>query len=498
MVHRPLFSFSKNLEQRFEVRCVTNPGMMQNMNLWRVFLFMTLGALVCSISFGAKSGSGETNETRQVVYVLPIRNDISEPMAYLVRRGVKEAMRAEADLLVIDMETNGGRIDSTEKIIESLGMFKGKTVTFVNRKAFSAGAFIAVATQQIFMAPQSVIGAAAPVMMGPGGGVQDMPETLEAKSISAVRALVRTRAEKNGYNVQVVEAMIDKSREVTIDGEVINEKGQILTLTNVQAEKEYGDPPKPLLSSGTIGNLEALLDHLGYKHAAVHRIEPTGAERVATWLSAIAPLLMLIGIAGIYLEMKTPGFGIPGIVGISAFAMYFLSSYIAGLAGLEWLVLFLLGLGLVILELLIMPGIVLVGLTGAVLMIMALVDIYPGMPRIPSLPQLQTPVLTVLSTLAVGTILMAVLSRFLLKTPMFNQLVSHTASAPKTTTKSFQEQTTQVGWIGVTISPLRPGGKANFDGIIMDVLSQGEMLAKGTKVKIIGFSGRVPIVDPVV
>src|SRR2546421_6787387 len=144
------------------------------------------------------------------IYVLPIRDDIMPPLVYLVRRGVKEAMEAKADLLVLDMDTNGGYVDVTQEIIAILNNFKGQTATFVNKKAFSAGAFISVATQKIFLAPLSVIGAAAPIMMVPGGTPQDMPETMQAKMNSALRALVRTSAEKNGYNIEVVQAMIDK------------------------------------------------------------------------------------------------------------------------------------------------------------------------------------------------------------------------------------------------------------------------------------------------
>src|SRR5437773_8518562 len=208
------------------------------------------------------AGSGQRR-----VYVLPIRDDIMPPMVYLVRRGVKEAMEAKADLLIIDMDTNGGRVDATEEIMEIINKFKGKTVTYVNHKAFSAGAFISVATQKIYMAPQSVIGAAAPIMLVPGGAPQDMPETMQAKMNSALRALVRTSAEKNGYNIDVVEAMIDKRKELKIDGKVLNEKGQILTLTNTEAERPWGDPPKPLLSSGTVESLEELLRKLGFDDA---------------------------------------------------------------------------------------------------------------------------------------------------------------------------------------------------------------------------------------
>src|SRR6266581_9567483 len=238
------------------------------------------------------SSSPEAPAVSKTVFILPIREDIMPPLVYLVRRGVKEAMDGKADVLVLDMDTNGGRVDVTEDIIEILNNFKGQTATFVNRKAFSAGAFISVATQKIFMAPQSVIGAAAPVMLVPGGPPQDMPETMQAKMNSALRALVRTSAEKNGYNVEVVEAMIDKSKELKIDGKVLNEKGQILTLTNTEAEREYGDPPKPLLSSGTVGSIEELLQKLGYANAARVDIQPTGVEKVAMWINMISPLLL--------------------------------------------------------------------------------------------------------------------------------------------------------------------------------------------------------------
>ena len=152
--------------------------------------FVILLLLLSLVTFPRLSQSATVQEPAKV-YVLPIRDEIASPLVYLVRRGVKEAMQARAEVLVIDMETNGGRVDVTEEIIQILNQFRGRTVTYVNRKAFSAGAFIAVATQQIFMAPQSVIGAAAPMMMIPGGGPAEMPQTVEAKMTSGIRALVR-------------------------------------------------------------------------------------------------------------------------------------------------------------------------------------------------------------------------------------------------------------------------------------------------------------------
>jgi membrane-bound serine protease (ClpP class) len=458
------------------------------------------GILICLLLFLCATAAAAADAVK-TAYVIPVRDDIATPMTYLVRRAVKQALEAKADLLVIDMETNGGRIDSTEDILEALNQFRGQTVTYVNRKAFSAGAFIAFGTQKIFMAPQSVIGAAAPILMGPGGGVESMPETVEAKMTSGVRALVRTSAEKNGYNVEVVEAMIDKSRQVEIDGETINEKGQILTLTNVQAEKEYGNPAKPLLSSGTVESVNALLEKLGFGNAKIIRIAPTGAEQLASWLTAIGPLLLLAGIVGIYIEMKTPGFGLPGIVGVVGFLLYFLGGYIAGLSGIEWTVVFLIGLGLFILEIFVFPGTIFIGLVGGAMMlaalVMAMVDFYPGTPALPSFAQLQEPLLRVLLSAALALVIVAFLSRFLLKTPLFAHLVAQGASGSDSVKRTAQIQSGRLGKVGQAISPLRPGGKARFGEDILDVITQGEMIERGAQVRIISFSGPEAIVEKV-
>jgi membrane-bound serine protease (ClpP class) len=357
----------------------------------------------------------------KTVYIVPIQENIMPPLVYVVRRGVKEAMAANADLLILDMKTDGGRVDVTEEIIQVISQFKGRTVTYVNDRAFSAGAFIAVATQEIYMAPQSVIGAAAPVMMSPGGaGTGNLPDTMEVKMTSAIRALVRVQAEKNGHNVEVIEAMIDKTKELTMDGEVLNKEGNILTLTDRQAAKEYGNPPKALLSSGTAESLDALLARLGFAGAQRVVIEPTGAERIGTWINAIGPLLLIIGIVGLYIEFKTPGFGLPGIVGIIAFALYFLGGYVAGLSGTGWAVVFVVGLILVGLELFVFPGTFIAGVSGAVLMlaaiVMAMVDKYPGGPSLPTLPQLRLPLRDISLAVAVSFVLVLLLARFFSKT----------------------------------------------------------------------------------
>ncbi len=483
---------------------------------FRYFSLMKTWLTILSfLSAAAAFAAIETNSSGpKTVMVIPIHDNIAPPLLYIVRRGVKQALEEHADLLVLDMKTNGGRLDSTEDIIEILGEFHGDTLTYVNDRAFSAGAFIAVATKKIYMAPGSVIGAATPISIGTDGGVQALPESVEAKMTSAVRALVRRTAQKNGHNPEVLEAMIDRNKELTMDGQVINKKGEILTLTDSEASKLYGDPKTPLLSAGTFETLDALLSKLGYASARRIEIKPSGAEKLGSWINMISPILLIIGVIGLYIEFKTPGFGAPGIIGIAAFAVYFVGGYIAGFSGLEWMLVFLVGVILLALEFFVFPGTVALGIAGALLMvlaiIMALVDLYPTVPLTP-VPGAPTPswprfggatresVEHALQTLliAIGGIAIGVwiASKLLPKTSLYASLVSQGASGEATSAAFVSQENALLGKTGVTISALRPGGKAQFGDSILDVMSQGDMLGKGTAVRIIGFSGGTAIVQ---
>lgn len=440
-------------------------------------------------------------EAPKRVFIIPIRTDIEPPLVYLVRRGVKEAMAAHADLLVLDMNTDGGRLDVTEEIVGILGNFKGHTLTYVNKRAFSAGSFISVATQRIYMAPGAVIGAAAPVLAAPGGGIQDIPSgDVHAKEISAVKALVRSTAETNGYNWDVIEAMIDKDKELVVDGETLNKKGDLLTLTSTEAAKEYGDPPKPLLSSGTFDSLDALLDKLGYANAERTTVEPSGAEAIGAFLNAISPILLIIGIIGLYIEIKSPGVVLPAVIAVIAFLLYFVGGYIAALSGMEWVLVFIVGLALVISEFFVHPGTILPGVIGALLilvsLIMAMADMYPGTPVIPTFPEIQLPLKNLGIALAGSLIIMAILARILPKTPMYRTLVSSAASGDASVLQQQKQQATRIGQQGVAISNLRPGGKARFGDEILDVITQGEMISKDQPVRIIAYTGSDAIVEP--
>ena len=479
-------------------------------------VLLTLGWLLLALdpsaattgdSGGSPAASAPSRPPGQArkVYVIPIREDIASPLVYVVRRGVKQAIEDQAELLVLDMETNGGRVDKTEEIIQILNQFPGRTATYVNRRAFSAGAFISFATQQIFMAPEAVIGAAAPIIVAPGGGPQAVSETVEAKMTSACAAMVRASAEKNGHNVEVAEAMVRRSKVLVIDGEELNQKGELLTLTSQAAQKRYGNPPKPLLSAGTYPSLDDLLTGIGYGgHPRVY-VEPTGWEKVGSFLSSqvVSSVLLVIGVIGIYLEFKAPGLGIPGVIGGCAFALYFLGGYLAGLSGAGWILLFILGLAAVVVELFFLPGTLVLGLAGAAMMIvsivMALVDAYPRpdglFPVLPEKEALLRPLNTLLLAFLGTAGAVFALARYLPQTALYGAAGSRTASGQETERQLSQRREGLLGREGVTLSVLRPGGKAQFGAEICDVLSRGEMIGKGERVRVIGFSGMEALVE---
>ncbi len=435
--------------------------------------------------------------TARRIFVLPVQEDIMPPLTYLVRRGVKEAMDAEADVLIVHMDTFGGRVDVTEEIMNILGRFPGETITFIDSKAMSAGSFISAATQRIYMSPDALIGAAAPVT----AGGSDLNETMNDKILSMIQAMIRTQAQKNGHNPEVLEAMINKNKELILDGETLCEKGELLSLTALEAAKEYGDPPKPLLSLGTFEDLDALIEGLGYGSAERTDIEPLGLESLATWLTALGPLFLIIGAAGVFIEMKTPGFGLPGIVGIIGFAIFFFGSYVAGLAGMGWLLVFLVGIAFIFVEIFIFPGTMINGLIGVTLvmftLIMALADYYPGTPVDFSFAT--DAVLRAIPTLLAAFIgSLAVLYYISIRFPQmkaYQVLASETASGVAADQEIHAEQQSRLGLVGETISPLRPGGKARFGDRILSAVSEGDMLDAGVRVRIIGNSGLDAVVE---
>ncbi|MGB0289992.1 MAG: hypothetical protein ACPGC0_02230, partial [Opitutales bacterium] len=171
------------------------------------------------------------------VYVIPVTEAIDSPNLFILRRGLKEAIANEVDLVVLDMDTPGGRVDICLEMMEMLDRFEGMTATYVNEDAISAGSFIAAATESIYFSPRGKMGASA-VIQGTG---QDVPETARQKVESYLRANIRVMSAAYPYRAEVIRAMLDADYELKIGEEVIKPAGELLTLTAAEAMKRYGD-----------------------------------------------------------------------------------------------------------------------------------------------------------------------------------------------------------------------------------------------------------------
>lgn len=451
----------------------------------------------------------------KVVYILPVRWDIMPPLLHLLDRGFKEAMDGGADLVILDIHTNGGRVDVTEKILKMIDQYNGEVIAFVNDKAISAGALISLGAKSIYLKPGGRIGDAAPILMSPGGGgAQELPGTMEEKINSYVRSLARREAQENGHNVEIVEAMINKERELKIDDKVVCPKGELLTLTAKDAE-EIG------FSSGTAKDIDALLgarglyddktgqqaelEKKGLLPVTVVQIKQSSAEKVAHWFDSISPLLLIIGMIGIYVEVKTPGFGVPGVIGITALVFYFLGSSIAHFTGNEQMILglllFMLGLGLIIVELYVMPGMAVFGVLGLMAVVTSLVIAPIDLGSPPS--DLPVPVWPSELKLSIQNLIIAffgtgaaaiVLARYLPKTQLFQEMAPASASGMKSVAALDEEKTSQIGQKGVADSVLRPSGRALFGNEMRDVMTEGDLIEAGGRVRIIGHSGSTAVV----
>lgn len=430
------------------------------------------------------------------VYVVPIQGEISQARFFFLRRALKEAQSDGARAVILDMNTPGGSLDACVEMQKALAQAKPRTITYVNTQAGSAGALIAVSTKEIYMAPMSAIGAAAPVL--PGG--QEIPETLRDKSISFFSNYFRSVAEANGHNPDIAQAFIDRNKAVIIDGQTIHEKGSVLTLSAQEAVKEIGG--KRVLAAGVADSIPSILKQAGLEGATIKQMEPAGFEVLGFWLTTLAPLLLLGGILGAYLEFKMPGFGLPGITSVICFSLFFLGHYLAGLAGWEAPVVFLVGLALVLGELFIHPGTILPGLAGLVLMlgavIWAMVDRYPGTPLLPSTAALLLPLAKLGGSVILAGIVIAILAKYLPKSSFFGRLVLETGQHVGASLPVGKSEYTRLsaGDEGVTRSILRPSGKAEFRGELYDVLTSGQFVDPGMRVRVVAVEGSRIVVEP--
>jgi membrane-bound serine protease (ClpP class) len=426
------------------------------------------------------------------VVAVPLRGEVAPSLLAFLRRAVKTSESNEAAAIIFEMNTYGGRLDTAADIVNALNQTKIPTYTFINTNAGSAGAVIAIATQHIFMAPVSAIGAAAPIL--PTG--EDLPTTAKEKTISYWSALIRGSALKNGHNPDLAEAFLNKDKEVKIGDRIVHSKGAVLTLNAQEATERING--KPLLAEGVADSISDLSKKAGLKGNVV-AIEATGFEQIAFWITALAPLLLLLGILGAYLEFKIPGVTWPGIISAICFALFFLGHYLAGLSGWEVVALFVVGIVLVLIEILFFAHTTIVfGVVGVFLMLASLlwtmIDRYPGQNFFPTGKMLAVPLLNMFIAIVGSFIVIALLARYLPRTSIYRRFALMDSNPPGPSLAGVPRQFATAlalspGMEGTAVTVLRPSGKARFADHVVDVVTEGEFIAPQTPVTVIQTDG---------
>ena len=433
------------------------------------------------------------------VFVIPIEGQIGKPTLYVVRRGVKDAIEAGASTVILDMETPGGDLGSTLEIMKILDRFEGLTVTYVNSEAISAGAFISAATDEIRFAPDGVIGAAAPVQ----ATGQEIDETMKLKIESYLKVKIRSISEDHPMRGEVISAMVDPEYELKIGDEVLKPKGQLLSLTASEAMKEYGDPPRPLLGAGINATLEQLIEELtGTPNYVREDFKVTWSINLAQWLTAMSPIFLGLGSLLLFIEFKTPGFGIFGIGGLLLVGLVFLGHHVAGLSGNEGFLIFILGFLLVITEIILFPGLIIPAAVGGLLMLGSLIwgmtDIWPKESFEFSWDLLTTPLFNLMGGIVVAVVLALMLSRFLPKSVFWQRMVlvsANRGSASGVAADEVPAGGPVPGSLVTAATDLFPSGQIEYQGRRFDAHLEVGSVERGGTVRVIRYADFAYIVE---
>lgn len=427
----------------------------------RIAVYLLVVLFIAGFAGAAKISSAA--DASSPVYVVPVKQTIESGLQSFLERAFLEAKQAGAKQIVLEIDTFGGRVDSAEDIGKLIRDSSIPTVAFVRGKAVSAGSYIALNANRIVMEPGSSLGASAVVDLS--GTEIDNP-----KIVSHWASEMRAAAELRGRNPLIAEGMVDKNAVVRLPQ--INktfEKGQIVSLTADEAVKVgYAD--------AVASDLDGVLAFIGEKGSPTMQVEPTVSEKMARLLTnpVVMTILLLIGMAGVAIEVFVPGFGLPGILGIAAFVLYFFGHYVAGFAGVEDVILFVAGIVLLVIEVFV-PSFGILGILGIASIVSGVVmAAYDTGNAAKSLS-----IAVVLAAVAVGIFIKyfkhrGVWNKFILR----DQLTSESGYVSHASKEQF------LGKTGVTATPLRPAGTVIIDDERVDVVADGEFISVGKRVEV--------------
>ena len=400
----------------------------------------------------------------QTVYHVNIKLEgmIDPGVAAFMERVIEDAEADEVDAIVFEIDTFGGRVDAATVIRDAILDANALTIAFVNKRAISAGALISLACDKIVMTQASTMGATTPV---DGSGTKGSDKT-----VSYMRAEMRATAERTGRDVKIAEAMVDE--RIDVPG-LSAEAGRPATLTTEQALNYQ-------IADETAETLIDLLKIYDLGDAEIVEIELNWAEHVLRILTnpVVTSILLAVAMFGLISEVRTPGWGIGGTLSLVALGLFFGSHLIVHLAEWQELGLFAVGLALLILEVVAIPGFGLVGLAGVGAMLASLVMTQLGDYQLWSIDEIAVVSGRLAASMIGAIVLSVVLLRSLSKFAAFNRLVlqSETPAADGYVSSSREHDVDLVGSEGVSVSDLRPAGIGLIAGERIDVMTDGEFI----------------------
>lgn len=431
-------------------------------------------AVALVVGAGFPPGSPESVQGQETgarrVFLVPVHGTIELGLAPFVERALEEAAAEGAAAVVLDLDTPGGRVDAAWAIIDAVRDARVPVYAWVNHRALSAGAMIALAADRIYVRSGSTIGAATPVT---GQG-----EKASEKMVSAMRSEFRALAEERGIDPRLAEAMVDESIEVP----GVIEAGRLLTLTGEEA-LTLG------VANAAADDLDALFADAGLGPVETVETAPNWAERIVRFLTnpVVAPMLLSLGFLGILIEIKTPTFGIAGAVGLGALAAFFGSHHLVRLAGLEEIILFGVGIILVAAEVLVIPGFGIAGLLGgAALLGGATLSMVGAVASVSDV--IQALGLVSLSLILVGVAAWALL-RHLPSSGRLAGVFLRESTSRETGYLSAPDRIDLIGKTGRAVTDLRPAGTAVVGDERVDVVTEGPWIEEGTAVRVVSAEG---------
>lgn len=454
------------------------------------------------------------------VYVIPVNEDIDQFLVVFLKRSIIKAKEAKSPMIIFQLNTFGGRVDSALEITSLIGSVSwAETVAYIPSStggtgvSWSAGALISFSCDRIYMDEGTSIGAAAPVYQSAEGMVM-----AEEKTVSAIRGQMAALAEKNGYSQSIALAMVDDdvelyevetdegirlmtpdeiaqmeriSGEKPVQGKLLSATGKLLTLTAGEMEK-YG------VSSATVSGRENLYESLNITASSVVVLEKTQSDWLVAFLSsaAVASVLVMVGIVALYLEVTSPGFGFPGTIALICFAVVFSTSTLIGNLGSLEMLLFLAGVVLLLVEIFIIPGFGVTGISGIVLILISLVLARQDfvIPEFVWQWDLFKKNLLYVSLSLLGALgLIGVLMILLPHSRLFNRLVLNPSDNNNedisNISKGVGSSINDIGDKAVALTDLRPVGKAEFVDRVQIVQTDGEYIEKGSEIVVIRKEG---------